>query len=540
MLQTLYLYLQTLWYLRPIQIYYRLFYWIRAKFRKLFGLKYPLKIPHTSKPLSLKEGIANPTSFLGNNTFEFLNLSHQFEHKINWNYWGNGKLWGYNLNYFDYLNQDNISVNQGIVLINTFIDDLPTNTLGLEPYPVSLRGMNWIKFLAKHQIKNAEIDASLYAQYQILYQHQEYHLLANHLLENGFALLWAAYYFEDERFYKSAKDILTAQLKEQILADGAHYELSPMYQQTLLFRLLDCINLIKNNPEKFEVNFGGFLEIKAKMMLEWLGYPTFKDGKTANFNDVALGIAPSTLQLQEYATRLGILITNQNRKGLILSNESGFAKANFANYEMVIDAGNLGPDYFLAHAHADNLCFELNINNCPVLVNTGTSTYEANARRQTERSTAAHNTVTVEEQNSSRVWGGFRVGKRAKVFDVICNDNTIEASHDGYKNLGVIHTRKFEFQDQQIIIQDTVKGKSLEAKAYLHFASGINIKQNEDGSLETDVCKIRFVNAKHIYLSEYQQAVGFNKYQTATQLTITFCHSLTTHLVINTPTVPLV
>ena len=81
----------------------------------------------------------------------------------------------------------------------------------------------------------------------ILLDNLEYHLLGNHLLENGFSLLFGAYYFQDENLYKKAKEILEKELNEQILDDGAHFELSPMYHQLMLFRVLDCINLVKHN-----------------------------------------------------------------------------------------------------------------------------------------------------------------------------------------------------------------------------------------------------------------------------------------------------
>ena len=47
--------------------------------------------------------------------------------------------------------------------------------------------------------------------------------------------------------YKKAVEILREELEEQILNDGGHFELSPMYHQIMLFRVLDCINLIENN-----------------------------------------------------------------------------------------------------------------------------------------------------------------------------------------------------------------------------------------------------------------------------------------------------
>ena len=70
---------------------------------------------------------------------------------------------------------------------------------GKEPYPISLRGINWIKFLSKHNISDQAIDTALYSEYLVLMDNLEYHLLGNHLLENGFSLYVGGCYFKDEK-----------------------------------------------------------------------------------------------------------------------------------------------------------------------------------------------------------------------------------------------------------------------------------------------------------------------------------------------------
>ena len=206
-------------------------------------------MPNEVVELNFENGVIYRDSFLGNNSFEFLNLKKEFS-EINWNYSTNGKLWTYNLNYFDFLNQENISKEEGLKLIRNYVSKYSELKDGLEPYPISLRGINWIKFLSRYYIREKNINKVLYNDYLRLVDNLEYHLLANHLLENGFSLLFGAYYFQDEKVYKKAKNILREQLEEQILADGGHYELSPMYHQIILHRVLDCINLVENNSWK--------------------------------------------------------------------------------------------------------------------------------------------------------------------------------------------------------------------------------------------------------------------------------------------------
>ena len=76
---------------------------------------------------------------------------------LDWNYNVFGKLWTYNLNYFDYLNQENITKEQGIYLINDFIKNREIIIDGFEPYPISLRAINWIKFLSRYQINEIAV-----------------------------------------------------------------------------------------------------------------------------------------------------------------------------------------------------------------------------------------------------------------------------------------------------------------------------------------------------------------------------------------------
>ena len=349
----------------------------------------------------------------------------------------NGKLWTYNLNYFDFLNQENISKEEGLKLIRNYVSKHSQLKDGLEPYPISLRGINWIKFISKHQIQDAEINNILFNDYLRLADNLEYHLLANHLLENGFSLLFGAYYFQDEKLYKKANTILRNELEEQILNDGAHYELSPMYHQIILHRVLDCLNLVENNPWKDKELFP-LLKKKAELMLGWLDAITYKNGDIPLLNDSAKGIAPSSKELFTYAKSLGL-----KSQDSILS-DSGYRKWIKNEMEIVLDLGQIAPSYQPGHSHADSLQFVLNFKNKPIIVDTGISTYEKNDRRQLERSTSSHNTVTINESNSSNVWGGFRVAERAKVTVKQENNSCIEASHDGYSGQGIIHHRKFQ------------------------------------------------------------------------------------------------
>jgi len=508
----------TIYYLKTKQVYYRLYYIARNKWRKLYNFTYPRTLKSHVKVIDLSPTIA-PSLIYKNNTFTFLNMQHHFDKKIDWNYAEHGKLWTYNLNYFDCLQQEVLCMDDGLCLIYDFIEQSKYIKDGLMPYPISLRGINWIKFLTKYKIKDPNINDSLYAQYFILMDNVEYHILGNHLLENAFSLLFGAYYYQDEILYAKAKKILTNEFDKQILEDGAHFELSPMYHQIMLFRVLDCINLIQNNNWKNQ-ELLELLTSKAEIMLGWLNTITYKNGDIPLLNDSTNNIAQTTKELNTYATTLKVKTEKLDL------NDCGYRKIKNEYYEMIIDIGNIGPDYIPGHAHSDTFNFELYIDGKPFIVDTGLSTYETNARRTLERSTVSHNTVEIDGANQSEVWGGFRVGRRAKIIHLKEDENYIEATHNGYKCMDVLHTRKFTLLERSIVIEDSLDSSGTHKyAAYLHFYPGV-LPKIEGNKIIILYIEIILYNVDSLEIEEYGYAPEFNKIIKAFKVKILFSNHL--------------
>lgn len=467
------LYWRTLKHLKFKQLYFWLYYDLRRRWRKRRGHHYPFLLEREGARLKLQKGIAPVNLFQrSKGTFNFLNLPHRFDDSIDWNFSGHGKLWNYHLNYFDYLCQKDISFTRGLKWIDHFIDHFKTNRCGRDPYPTSRRIVNWIKFITRYRSDFGKrslklINASLYSQVRMLLGNLEYHLMANHLLENGFALFFAACYFSDQKLYRRAEKLLRAELGEQILADGGHFERSLMYHQELLHRILDCINLAKSNPEVGET-LSGLLRTRAAAMLGWLRQMTFRDGRTPLFKDSAGGIAPSSGQLWDYAGRLGV-----NRSGdpkPVSLGESGYRRASGNRYEIIVDMGEIGPAYNPGHGHCDIFSFEMNAYGQAVIVDTGISSYEDLSRRTQERMTSAHNTVRVSTMEQSEIWGRFRVGRRARVRNLAESGGYLDAEHTGFLKIGALHRRRFTFTKDRVIIKDVVSSrKPYQCTSYLHF-----------------------------------------------------------------------
>jgi hypothetical protein len=452
---------QTVAHLKPQQVYYQIV-------RRISKPKYAqMSAPVQGARLKqfVTEPIARPHSLDGE-AFEFLNIRKAFD---GWNDTSNGMLWAYNLNYFDYLNQAGMSEAEGISWIDEFIKSLPVNRIGLDPYPTALRLENWIKFFCRYpEAASSQRLDSLYSQYIHLQHSLEKHLLGNHLLEDYYSLYIASLFFSDDKYHRKVSAWLLSELSEEILSDGGHYEQSPMYHCILLDRLLDCINakMTFGEPDSDLKS----LKIFASQMLGYLEAICFSDGSYPLFNDSALGIAPTPCELWDYAQRLGI---EWDKKAVL--GASGYRKLSDGQIEAIVDVGDITATYQPGHTHADVLNFEVRISGTPFIVDSGISTYNKTARRQAERSTSAHNCITIGGRDCAEVWGGFRVAGRYRVqlTDDVSQGVSALVGCCG----GESYSRSFSFAGGALCVEDSLVdgGSELEGVSRLHLAPEVKV-----------------------------------------------------------------
>jgi uncharacterized heparinase superfamily protein len=412
---------------------------------------------------------ARSQRMVAKNTFNFLNEIHEIKPN-DWNSSRISKLWLYNLHYFDDLNAYDSSTRSDwhYSLINRWIEEnLPFRGNGWEPYPSSLRVVNWIKWSLNGNLLEDHWVHSLEIQARALSINIEKHLLGNHIFANAKALIFAGLFFkgkEADQWYQKGKKIVEKELKEQVLSDGGNFELSTMYHSIFLEDLLDLINL--HRAYNHELPNG--LEQKVPMMFNWLKTMCHPDGEISFFNDAAFGVAPSFKEIENYGAKLKLLeLPGDYNDMRCLNNlsESGFTRVAFKDLVALIDRSSVSPDYLPAHAHADTLSFELSLFGKRVIVNSGTSVYSNSKERQRQRGTSSHSTVAVDRENSSEVWGGFRVARRAKVFNSKDIDHggiiTLSASHNGYHRLHgkPTHRREWQFSNNLLVVNDLISGK---------------------------------------------------------------------------------
>jgi uncharacterized heparinase superfamily protein len=487
-------YWHTVRYLKPVQIYGRIWFHVASPQIEIRPAP-PLRRVQTqdwTSPARRRVSLVGPQQFF------FLNKTQDLS-QCGWDDPAIEKLWRYNLHYFDDLNANNPVDREKWhwdLLSRWVRENPPYGGTGWDPYPTSLRMVNWIKWTLGGHALPLECVESLAVQARWLARRLERHLLGNHLLANAKALIFAGAFFrgsEAEGWLSKGLSVLQAEIQEQILSDGGHFERSPMYHSLVLEDLLDLLNLARTCAGVSDPLWQGcpasWLDT-INHMRTWIVAMCHPDGEIAFFNDAAIGIAPSPAELESYAVRLGLPLANAPGNGVTHLSDSGYIRLQSSDVVALLDVAPVGPDYLPGHAHADTLSFELSLFGQRVFVNSGTSLYEVGTERLRQRGTAAHNTTEINRRDSSDVWSGFRVGRRARPFGLsITKDSArvcVQCAHNGYVALHrkQIHWREWTMSDTELCVVDHITGGFEGAVSRLHLFPGLRASFSESNPRE--------------------------------------------------------
>jgi len=443
-------------------------------------------VPEASK---FKPNILWPSkkqSILAGSKFLFLNKELELNFPGDWNNRSIPLLWVYNLHYFDGLLSVNTANNLKKQHIAQWIIGNPSiSGVAWDPYPTSLRIVNWIKWSRINNAHTESLERSLTIQLSHLFGSLEYHLLGNHLLENAKALIFGACYFEGgeaTRWLDKGLEILDQELAEQILADGGHFELSPMYHSIMLELVLDLLALAEMDDAPISLRSRkAMLSVIAKKMQVWLGIMTHPDGEISFFNDASTNIALSPNVLEDYLSTLVGKVEKSNTPSITHLSSSGYVRMEGKSSVLFADVAEIGASYLPGHGHADALSVEFSLFGHRLFVNLGTSEYGDGARRHFERSTAAHSTMELNRENSSEMWSGFRVGRRAKVsgLNIKSAESQCEliAQHNGYRYLSgrPVHIRRVIFSKGDLEIIDETNQNNYTGRVRFHIHPSIKL-----------------------------------------------------------------
>ncbi|MDQ6786588.1 MAG: heparinase II/III family protein [Acidobacteriota bacterium] len=343
------------------------------------------------------------------------------------------------------------------------------------------------------------------------------------------------FFAQSAQWRKLGEEILLAELDRQILPDGVYFEQSTWYQryttdfytQFHILRILNGSEIGSSIEEK--------LDAKLQSALDFLMFVTRPDGTTPLVGDDDGGIClpHSNAQPNDFRAALstGAIIFERGDYKFVAKdfaeetlwllgaetvetfkdlpaqrpeeNSFGFKDggcfvmrdgwAETDNY-LLVDCGEIGA-LSAGHGHADALSIDLAIGGRTVLVDSGTYTYhESEDARNYFRSTAAHNTLTVDGKSQSEPGEKFnwQTKAQARLRSWISEDrfDFFEGSHDGYERLTdapAAHTRSILFlKNDYWIMRDFVetRGKH-DYRLNFHFNAGTHplIESAQNGGL---------------------------------------------------------
>jgi uncharacterized heparinase superfamily protein len=348
------------------------------------------------------------------------------------------------------------------------------------PYPASLRAWSFCgiyRDLVQGGPAEAAFAASLSAHAGFLRRNLETDVGGNHLIKNMKALIGLAVFFGDDALLGGTLRRLRRQIAIQVLPDGGHYERAPAYHCQVLGDLIDIAELLRLAGHGTPA---GLPEAIAAMR-RWLGRVLSPRGEVPLLND---GFPVPAELLAALAP--GPVPDGQ----LHLLPGTGLARATAGGWHVLADFGPPCPRDLPAHAHADTLGCVVHLDAVPLLIDTGTSSYEPGPVRAYQRSTAAHNTVELDDGDSTEVWGAFRAGRRARVraASAVAADGTvtIEAAHDGYRNLPgrPVHHRRWSVDPREMRVDDTVSGRGRHrVTVHWHLAPGTVVRLVKRGAV---------------------------------------------------------
>jgi len=327
--------------------------------------------------------------------------------------------------------------------------------LSWRPYNLSIRVVSWLQEIARRQwdlsaTRWGPIRDSLAEQLGLLERFLETDIRGNHIIRNIRALLWGGAMFRGataERWRRLGSVLLEAELEEQILTDGVHYERSPSYHCQVLGDFLDC--RVALGPGELRDRLDSSIEAMMRALL----LLTHPDGQVALFNDGSLTTARRPAEL-ERGFRHVLGAPSPPSCGAFALPQAGYFGWRGEAELFILDCGPLGPDYLIGHGHCDMLSCEWSVAGQRILVDQGTYQYLPGRYRQLSRASASHNTLAIEGAEQSDIYGAFRCGRRARAellaFESRNNGFRFHGRHDGFRILpgSPMHERVVERSGQ--------------------------------------------------------------------------------------------
>ncbi len=347
-----------------------------------------------------------------------------------------------------------------------------------------------------------------------LVKHVERDVGGHHLIDDAWALLLAGRCLSGPLapvLEKTARRILHAEIPRQVLADGGHCELSPMYHVAVMHRLAQVGALLGGEDRLVAEGIAPAL----RRMTSFLRGITCPDGDIPLLGDSARGFAPHPQRILGVVRWLGSRwpelgwgqpdgpVTGGSaprvgRKGDVHAARRRTARRvaagpaslvrSFPDAGLhvlvgrriwcIVDAGRTCADHLVGHGQADTFTVEVWVDGERVVCDPAVHEYSG-PWRYWGRSSRAHSTVTIDDADTSEVYGSFRTGARARVLQTQLGSNsviaTLELPNTGVRIRRIVRLH-VEGGTERLEIRDEVKASASGRPASrLHLAPGCTV-----------------------------------------------------------------
>ncbi|MDE1153785.1 MAG: alginate lyase family protein [Micavibrio sp.] len=397
---------------------------------------------------------------------------------------------------------------------------------------LGIRGVAWV-FASRllrgqdgfDRATQSRLQRNLYAQARHIAEYLAYaeetgrnHRLIGEAASLAYLALTCPQWKESEKWLKQALGALWATFDDQVYTDGMHFEASFGYHLLVTEFMLLLFSEMRRQKRPIPAKAYTLLE-KMATALRLARQP---DGELPNINDndgsVLIPLELTTEErLQGIMAAMAALYERPDFKSatasdwplyahLLLGEKGAEDFRLLAHYaedfpalaefhearihivrqqkDYVLFKNNPDPSPESGHNHADLLSLLLFFDGTQVLTDAGTYRYaDDNGFRNALRSTAAHNTVTVDTHGQSEPQGRFMWATQLKpgLTEVVEEADTIviDGQHDSFERMGVTHRRIAVWLKKQetLVVIDQMQGQDTHYfEQFWHFPPGSMIE----------------------------------------------------------------
>ena len=263
--------------------------------------------------------------------------------------------------------------------------------------------------------------------------------------------------------YITAKKILIAALKKQILPDGCHISRQPSVTLDILTDLIWIKNSLYENDELPDLIDTHITKISHAIRSLRMG-----DGTLTRTNG---GRASSRDAIDKILDKTGIKLRSRISTSLSIS---GYERLTAGRIIIILNCTNNEKSKYKGA-----LSFEMSIGRDKLIVNCGPNPNNDLSWEKALSSTAAHSTLVINDTNSSSIKKN-RIPKISVKREATTGHELIHASHDGYKNIySATHKRSLKLDSRGIKLIGTdvlMSGPKIQFKIYFHVHHQVNLR----------------------------------------------------------------